>query len=82
VDSLTVRPKSPIELGAALTVLARDTLLRRRLGEAGQVKAQRYGWQTVTARIIEVYQEARRVRAGRSGKEVEPGVHDPLPSVG
>jgi phosphatidyl-myo-inositol alpha-mannosyltransferase len=80
VDSLTVQPKRPVELGAALTVMARDPLLRRRLGEAGLVKAQRYAWQTVTARIIEVYQEARQARAGR--KEVQPGVHDPLPSVG
>jgi phosphatidylinositol alpha-mannosyltransferase len=81
VDSLTVRPKRPVELGAALTVIARDALLRRRLGEAGLVKAQRYSWRTVTARIIEVYQAARRARAA-TRKEVEPGVHDPLSSVG
>lgn len=84
VDSLTVRPKSPVELGTALTVLARDPLLRKRLGEAGLAKAQRYSWPSVTARIIEVYQEARQVRggAGAAPKEVELGVHDPLPSVG
>jgi phosphatidylinositol alpha-mannosyltransferase len=86
VDSVTVRPKRPVELGAALTVLARDQLLRQRLGAAGLAKAQRYGWRTVAGRVIEVYQEARRSRAGRaadkSEKEVEPGVHDPLPSVG
>jgi glycosyltransferase involved in cell wall biosynthesis len=83
VDSLTVRPKRPVELGAALTVIARDKLLRRRLGEAGLAKAQRYGWRTVAARVIEVYQEARQVRAGRDRqKEVDPGVHDALPSVG
>src|SRR5207244_1723526 len=35
VDSLTVRPKSPLELGVAMTVLARDPELRRRLGTAG-----------------------------------------------
>jgi len=80
VDSLTVQPKRPVELGAALTVLARDRLLRRRLGDAGLAKAQRYAWQTVTARLIEVYQEVRQARA--ASKEVEPGVHDPLPSVG
>jgi phosphatidylinositol alpha-mannosyltransferase len=80
VDSLTVRPKSPVELGAALTVIARDQLLRGRLGQAGLAKAQRYAWRTVTARIIEVYQEARRARAGT--KEVDPGVHGPLSSVG
>jgi phosphatidylinositol alpha-mannosyltransferase len=86
VDSLTVRPKSPVELGAALTVIARDALLRQRLGEAGLAKAQRYGWRTVAARVIEVYQQARRARGARtrneSTKEVEPGVHDPLSSVG
>src|SRR5256714_895231 len=82
VDSLTVRPKSPVELGAALTVMARDRLLRRRLGEAGLAKAQRYAWRVIATQVIEVYQEARRARAGRSEKEVEPGVHDPLPSVG
>jgi phosphatidyl-myo-inositol alpha-mannosyltransferase len=76
-DSLTVRPKRPVELGAALTVIARDAVLRRRLGEAGLAKAQRYAWRTVTARVIAVYQDARAAR-----KEVEPGVHDPLPSVG
>jgi len=80
VDSLTVSPKRPVELGAALTVLARDPLLRRRLGEAAQAKAQRYAWRTVTARIIEVYQQARRSRA--ASEEVERGVHRPLSSVG
>jgi phosphatidylinositol alpha-mannosyltransferase len=80
VDSLTVQPKRPVELGTALTVLARDRLLRRRLGEAGLVKAQRYAWRTVTARLIEVYQEVRQAPA--ASREVEPGVHDPLPDVG
>ena len=84
VDSLTVRPKSPLELGTALTVLARDRLLRQRLGEAGLAKAQRYSWPKVTARIVEVYQEARQVSGavGTPPKEVELGVHDPVPSMG
>jgi len=84
VDSLTVRPKSPLELGTALTVLARDPLLRQRLGEAGLAKAQRYSWPKVTAKIIEVYQEARQVpgSVGAPPTEVELGVHDPVPSVG
>ncbi len=86
VDSLTVRPKRPIELGTALTVLARDPLLRKRLGDAGLAKAQRFSWPTVTTKIIEVYREARRARgvegAPAAQKEVETGVHGPLPSVG
>jgi phosphatidyl-myo-inositol alpha-mannosyltransferase len=80
VDSLTVRPKRPVELGAALTVLARDALLRRRLGEAAQAKAQRYSWPTVAAKVIEVYQQARRSRA--AAEEEARGVHRPLSSVG
>ena len=84
VDSLTVRPKSPVALGTALTVLARDPLLRQRLGEAGLAKAQRYSWPNVATRIIEVYRQARQSLgpAGVAAKEVEAGVHDPIPSVG
>src|SRR5438105_6003364 len=58
-DSLTVRPKSPAELGVALTVLAQDAMLRRRLGQTALAKAQRFSWRLVAARVIEVYQEAR-----------------------
>ena len=77
VDSLTVRPKRPVELGGALTVLARDGVLRRRLGEAGLVKAQRYAWPVVTGRVIDVYRQARELAAAAvaetplaAGKEV------------
>jgi phosphatidylinositol alpha-mannosyltransferase len=81
VDSLTVRAKSPVELGATLTVLARDPRLRKRLGQAGLAKAQRYAWPAVAARVLDVYQQARRGPRPAT-KEVEPGVHDPLSSVG
>jgi glycosyltransferase involved in cell wall biosynthesis len=82
LDSLTVRPKSPIELGVAMTVLARDPELRRRLGAAGLVKAQSYSWRVVTGRIIEVYQQARTGPAVPASEEVDPGVHHPISSVG
>jgi phosphatidylinositol alpha-mannosyltransferase len=82
VDSLTVRPKSSVELGVALTVLARDAFLRRRLGEAALVKAQRYSWRVVAAQVIEVYQAARAARRALSEKEAESSVHHSLPSVG
>ena len=82
VDSLTVRPKSSGELGVALTVLARDSYLRRKLGQAALAKAQRYSWPMVAARVIEVYQEARETRRALSEKEAEPSVHHSLPSVG
>ncbi|TMC06121.1 MAG: glycosyltransferase family 4 protein [Chloroflexi bacterium] len=80
VDSLTVRPQSPLELGVAMTVLARDPELRRRLGTAGLAKAQNYSWRVVTGRVIEVYQQARLGAA--LTKEVEAGVHHPVSSVG
>jgi phosphatidyl-myo-inositol alpha-mannosyltransferase len=79
-DSLTVRPKGWAELGAALVILARDGELRRRMGDAGHAKAQRYSWSSVAKQVIEVYQEARAVaRAGANAPE--PGyevinVHD------
>ncbi len=75
-DSLTVRPRSPIELGATLTVLARDPDLRRRLADNALAKAKKYAWREIAARVIEVYQSAR-MRAA----EVQ-GVHEPLPGVG
>jgi phosphatidylinositol alpha-mannosyltransferase len=82
VDSVTVRPKSPGELGVALTVLARDAMLRRRLGEAALAKAQRYSWRVVAGQVIEVYQEAREASRAAGAKEAEQGVHHSLPSVG
>jgi phosphatidyl-myo-inositol alpha-mannosyltransferase len=77
-DSLTVRPRNPIELGAALTVLARDSELRARLGRAGLEKAQRYAWREVAAQVIEVYQSARERFSG----EVQADVHQPVPGLG
>ena len=59
-DSLTVRPKSWAELGAALVILARDGELRRRMGAAGFQKAQRYSWESVASQVLEVYDEARQ----------------------
>lgn len=75
-DSLTVRPRTPVELGAALTILARDPELRRRLAENALAKARRYAWREVAGRVVEVYKSAR-ARA----LEVK-SVHEPVPGVG
>jgi len=77
VDALTVRPRSPVELGAALTVLARDPELRARLAGNGLAKARRYAWREIAVRVIGVYNHARAV-AG-SGNE---SVHEPIPGLG
>ncbi|MFZ0216277.1 MAG: glycosyltransferase family 4 protein [Candidatus Dormiibacterota bacterium] len=86
VDALTVRPHRPVEVGAAMVVLARDRLLRQRLGEAGMLKARdRFAWPVVAARLLEVYELAReRARSDYDGgmKEVDWRVHDALPGVG
>jgi phosphatidylinositol alpha-mannosyltransferase len=64
-DSLTVKPKGWAELGAALVILARDPDLRRRMGTYGHDKARRYAWEEVTSKVVEVYNEARQLRAIR-----------------
>ena len=69
-DSLTVRPKSWAELGAALVILARDPELRRRLATAGYEKAQRYSWPAVASQVVEVYEEARRAATTTVAEEV------------
>ena len=73
-DSLTVRPNSWQELGAALVILARDEELRRRMGVAGLAKAQGYSWEAVASRVVEVYEEAREV--ARAGSYEVMNVHD------
>ena len=78
-DAVTVRPKGWAELGAALTLLARDEQLRRRMGAAGLEKAHRYSWREITIRVIEMYQEARATAAAE--RELKD-VHEPIPEVG
>jgi len=77
VDALTVRPRSPVELGAALTVLARDPNLRARLGASGLTKARRYAWRDIAARVIDVYRNARAI-AGAGAEHV----HEPVSGLG
>jgi phosphatidylinositol alpha-mannosyltransferase len=59
-DSITVPPKNWRELAASLVILARDTELRRRLGEFAVQKAPRYSWKSVASEVLEVYNEARQ----------------------
>jgi len=73
-DSLTVRPKSWRELAAALVILARDPELRRRMGAAGLVKAQRYSWASVAEQVLEVYGEAIAAARGLEGDRVHDAV--------
>jgi len=77
-DSLTVQPKAWAELGGALVILARDAELRRRIGTYGLEKARRYGWEEVASQVLEVYGEARQLRARQEavGSREVLNVHD------
>jgi phosphatidylinositol alpha-mannosyltransferase len=77
-DSLTVQPKAWAELGGALVILARDAELRRRIGTYGLEKARRYAWGEVASQVLEVYGEARQLRARQEavGTREVLNVHD------
>ena len=78
LDSLTVRPNGWAELGAALVILARDPMLRRRMGAYASEKARRYSWVLVTAQIVEVYEEARKLAA--ASRSARATIEDGQPS--
>jgi phosphatidylinositol alpha-mannosyltransferase len=77
VDALTVRPRNPVELGAAMTVLARDPELRARLGGNGLAKARRYAWREIAVRVIAVYNHARALAGSGNAS-----VHEPISGLG
>jgi phosphatidylinositol alpha-mannosyltransferase len=70
-DSLTVPPKNWRELAASLVILARDVDLRRRLADYAQHKARRYSWETISAEVIDVYNDARKALATRPAGALE-----------
>jgi phosphatidylinositol alpha-mannosyltransferase len=59
VDGILVPPKSYKALATALIHLLRDEPLRRRLGEAGRARAQRYSWDQVGSETLDFYYELR-----------------------
>jgi phosphatidylinositol alpha-mannosyltransferase len=59
VEGLLVPPKSDGALVAALVRLLSDESLRRRLGEAGRARAQRYSWDRVGPETLDFYYELR-----------------------
>lgn len=55
-----VEPESVENLGAALTRLAQEPLVRERLVQAGFANAQRFRWDTCARETLAVYQRARQ----------------------
>jgi D-inositol-3-phosphate glycosyltransferase len=53
-----VPPKDPDALAERLAVLARDSLMRRRMGEAGLRRArERFTWEQVSRELLNVFDE-------------------------
>jgi len=55
---LMVAPGDPGALAAALDDLLDDPGLRRRMGEAGRIRARQFEAATVTPRVVEVFEDA------------------------
>ena len=59
-DGLLIDPGDAGACVAALRRLAGDEALARRLAEAGRRRADEYGWERVTDRLVSIYEEALR----------------------
>ena len=57
VTGYTVPVDDPQELADRLSMLLRDSGLRRRLGEQALQVARQYAWDKIAARIIELYEQ-------------------------
>jgi len=56
---LLVEPKNEAALAGALGMLAKDAAMRKRMGASGRRQAvQRFSWESVGKRILEVYEKA------------------------
>jgi phosphatidylinositol alpha-mannosyltransferase len=58
IDGLLVPPGDPAALAGAIRRVLAEPNLARRLSEAGRARAGQFSWETVTARIEHVYEEA------------------------
>lgn len=55
VEGLLVPPKDADSLARSLISLLNDAALRRRMGEAGRLKANEYSWERVSERVFSYY---------------------------
>jgi phosphatidyl-myo-inositol alpha-mannosyltransferase len=56
-SSVLVPPGDPVALAAALVEVLEDEPRRRALGEAARKVAERYSWERIARRLIEIYEE-------------------------
>jgi glycosyltransferase involved in cell wall biosynthesis len=57
------------DFAAKIELLLRDQVLRDRMSTASRQYGQRFAIETQAARVVDVYEAARRARAGRSEEE-------------
>ena len=65
---MLVDPLDPLAVAEAVTRLLQDGALARRLGEAGQARAQLYAWPKVVERVQALLLEQLRGAGGEAGK--------------
>ncbi|RME42687.1 MAG: glycosyltransferase family 1 protein [Chloroflexi bacterium] len=68
-----VTPADVDELASAVIALLNDPDMRRQMGQAGQATAQRYRWETIAQRVLDLYERllAERQRRVREGESAE-----------
>ena len=64
-DGLLVPPRDYVQLSEALRTVMADEALRRRMGDAGRAKAERYSWDIVSDRVLDHY--VRAIETARMG---------------
>ncbi len=77
-EGLLVPPREPKQIAGGIARLLRDDELRKAMGEAGQVRAQEFSWERVTAKVDDYYGFVIRRLAARG--ELPASFHAPLPA--
>lgn len=72
IEGLLARAGDANSLSAALTALARDRALSRRLGRAGRERALGFDWSRVAASLEDVYRDLLAGRVAPAGREASP----------
>jgi phosphatidylinositol alpha-mannosyltransferase len=81
-QAILVPPRDARALAAGITELLADPALRARLGASGQVRAEQFSWERVTAKVEEYYGFVIRRLAAQG--QLPPGfaAEIPLPPRG
>ena len=67
VEGLLVPPRDAQALATAMDRLLSDAALREQMGRAGTVRAEPYGWEHVSARVLEYYETVANGGASAGG---------------